>query len=148
MKVRIIVNSWVDDRTEEEQEKPFYVKGHPENSEVWRGDMEILRENTYLLRLSVLADGEPQPICDVPFSLGSGYYMWIPPETGMEYDAEEFSSGRNMANSGALPGLFRDIGRSPLPRMGIATGKRKPRRRLPFRDYWRLRRNSHTDSAG
>lgn len=148
MKVRIIVNSWVDDRTKEEQSQPFFVKGHPENSEVWRGDMEILGENVYLLRLSVLADGEPQPICDVPFSLGSGYYMWVPPEGGLEYDSEEFGSGRNLDDSGSLPGLFRDIGKSPLPRMAIAGRKRNSHFRIPFRDFWRFRGKSDSNSPG
>lgn len=146
MKVRIIVNSWVDDRTEEERDIPLFVKGHPETSEVWRGDMEILNENTYLLRLSVLAEGEPQPICDVPFSLGSGYYMWVPPEGGLEYDSESFGSGRNMDDSSSVPGLFRDISKSPLPRMEIAGRKRVSRFRIPFRDFWRFRSHANLDS--
>lgn len=47
---------------------------------IWEGDIEILRENVYVTKISIIADGEdmPQPICDIPFSMNKGYYLWVP----------------------------------------------------------------------
>jgi len=46
---------------------------------VWSGDVEFLNDHVYVTKISILAEGQPQPICDVPFSLNKGYYMWVPP---------------------------------------------------------------------
>lgn len=58
--------------------------------QVWSGEIDIERDNIYVTKISIIADGEPQPICDVPFSLNRGYYMWVPPHVELEED-EEFT---------------------------------------------------------
>ena len=148
MKCRIILNTFADTRTEKESADPFFVRGHHETVEVWRGDLDIIPENIYLLKLSLLGDGEPRPLCDMPFSTGVGYWIWMSPEDGSLYDEGEIRSGRNLDDNGLLPGLFRDIGQQALPRMAIADRTRKPRKWLPFRDYWRRGSHGHTHSPG
>ena len=143
MKCRIILNTFADTRTEQEKAKPLFVRGHHETVEVWTGDLDIIPENIYLLKLSLLGEGEPRPICDVPFSTGVGYWLWYSPENGSVYDEGEIRSGRNMDDYVAFPGLFRDLGQQALPRMALVNRDRKPRRWLPFRDYWRLRSNAN-----
>jgi hypothetical protein len=70
MKVKIVINTVeVNDGKVSEEDR----------SEVWSGELDILRENVYLTKLSIIAEGEPQPICDIPFSLATGYWAWIPP---------------------------------------------------------------------
>ena len=58
-------------------------------SEVWSGEMEILDENTYLVKMSIIAEDKPQPIVDIPFALGVGHYMWIPPSDPVIEDNDE-----------------------------------------------------------
>lgn len=58
-------------------------------SQVWEGELEIKDRDEYLMLISVIAEGIPQPICQVPFSVGIGYYMWVPPDehyVGGDYD--------------------------------------------------------------
>jgi hypothetical protein len=148
MKCRIILNTFADTRTEEEKLQPFYVKGHHETVEVWRGDLDIIPENIYLMKFSLLGHGEPRPLADIPFSTGVGYWVWINPLDGSVYDEGDIRSGRNLDDNGPLPGLFRDLGEQALPRMAIADRERKSRRWLPFRDYWRRRSNGDSHSAG
>lgn len=63
------------------------ITGYRRSSEIWSGDIDLnLDKGEYLAKLSVIAEGQPQPICDIPFSLGIGYYMWIPPDPS--YPAE------------------------------------------------------------
>lgn len=76
MKIKIIINS-----IESAPEQQGYWQ---HSTEVWSGEMDILEEGTYLTKISLIAEGQPQPICDIPFSLNSGYYMWVPPETAYE----------------------------------------------------------------
>jgi len=72
MKVKIIVSAL---------ESGEFIETH---SEVWSGEIEILRDNVYLTSISIMAEGEMQPICQIPFSLGKGHYLWIPPEEGLD----------------------------------------------------------------
>lgn len=46
---------------------------------IWEGEVELLKDNVYVTKISILAEGEPQPICDIPFSPTVGWYMWVPP---------------------------------------------------------------------
>jgi|ERR1700743_319667 len=70
MQIRIIINTMKmgDDMSIEAR-----------RSEIWRGDLEIEPEGEYITKISIIADGFPQPICDIPFSPMEGYYQWIPP---------------------------------------------------------------------
>lgn len=138
MKAKIVINTWVDTRTEEEQHMAFFVKGYAETSEVWSGELEIIPKGVYLLKMSVIAEGEPHPIVEVPFSIGIGHWLWVPPDPietkeGDLLDAEELASGRNLSDNPALPRLIRDSRETALPRMAIESEARKPRFRLPFR---------------
>jgi len=54
--------------------------GDHKRSEIWAGEMEILDKTEYLLRFSVIAEGQPQPLVDVPFALGMGHWIWLPDE--------------------------------------------------------------------
>ena len=47
-------------------------------SEVWSGEMNILDDEEYLVEMSIIAEGKPQPIVNIPFSPGRGHYLWIP----------------------------------------------------------------------
>lgn len=65
------------------------------SQEIWSGEMQ-LPDGVLVMKVSVIAEGEPHPICDVPFSLTEGYWEWHPPEaeygeevekvTGMAFD--------------------------------------------------------------
>lgn len=59
-------------------------------SEIWSGDMDILDDREYLLRFCIIVEGQPQPIVDVPFAIGIGQWVWIPPDPGKE-DEEGWS---------------------------------------------------------
>lgn len=48
------------------------------SSEVWSGEFEILEEEEYLTKISIIGEGVPHPICDIPFALGIGHWRWIP----------------------------------------------------------------------
>lgn len=61
-------------------------QGH-KRSEVWSGELDILDEREYLLRFSIIAEGQPQPIVDVPFAIGIGHWVWVPPDP--EHQDEE-----------------------------------------------------------
>ena len=66
-------------------------------SVIWEGDLEILDENEYLMMISMIGEGQPQPLVTVPFGLGIGHYVWIPPNN--EYESltddgsQEYMSG-------------------------------------------------------
>lgn len=49
------------------------------SQEIWKGEMD-LPDGVLVMKVSVIAEGQPHPICDVPFSLTEGYWKWIPPE--------------------------------------------------------------------
>lgn len=78
MKIRIVIEDHEGDPTRQAK------------SEVWSGEIDILRDNVYVTKISILADGEPMPICDIPFSLNKGWYAWIPGIQGSEDDDSFF----------------------------------------------------------
>lgn len=86
MKIRIIINTWVPEPNQE-KDSILTQKGHRERAEVWRGDLDIEKEGIYLTQLSIIADGEIHPICDIPFSMTAGHYQWVPPF--IERDSED-----------------------------------------------------------
>lgn len=56
---------------------------------LWEGELEITDKDEYLMMISVIGEGQPQPICQVPFAIGIGHYLWIPPDKhyeGGDYD--------------------------------------------------------------
>ena len=56
-------------------------------SQIWEGELDIKDKDEYLMMVSVIAEGQPQPICQVPFAIGIGHYLWIPPDNQYEnYD--------------------------------------------------------------
>jgi hypothetical protein len=48
------------------------------HSVVWEGELEIKPDNEYLMKVSMLVEGKPEPLCDIPFAPGIGHYMWVP----------------------------------------------------------------------
>ena len=138
MKAKITIQTYVDTRTEEERDLAFYVKGFREDSEVWSGELDIIPEGVYLTKISVIAEGIEHPICEIPFAIGIGHWIWVPPEPLLERspNAEELAGGYNLDDAGASPRLFRGNGPEALPAMAIQSGRRKPRFWLPFRHLW------------
>jgi hypothetical protein len=80
MKVRIMIDTQVNG--EEGMHR----------SKIWEGDLEILNKQEYLTMVSVIAEGEPQPICQIPFALGIGHYIWVPPDPIGQVDPEEWNT--------------------------------------------------------
>lgn len=78
MKVKIIINT-------------RHAEQHGDNrSQIWEGELEIKDHQEYLTMVSVMAEGQPQPICQVPFAIGIGHYQWIPPDRNYEnYEGSE-----------------------------------------------------------
>jgi hypothetical protein len=74
MLCRIIIETFTFGNPEDVIEKNDATR-----SEVWRGDINITNPREYLTRIQVIADGEAQPICDIPFGIGMGHWMYIPP---------------------------------------------------------------------
>lgn len=72
MKVKIVINT-------------VEMASHGNNeltkrtAEVWSGEMDILPDNEYLTKISIIAEGINEPICEVPFSPFTGYYKWVQP---------------------------------------------------------------------
>lgn len=120
MQVRIIIKSFVDTRTEEERSIPFYVKGRPEFSEVWRGDLDINDQDTYLTMISIIADGVAHPICDIPFAIGVGHWLWVPPDPIGE--GEDTESGMVLEEP---PPRFINLGKAAFPAMKIVGKNRR-----------------------
>jgi hypothetical protein len=150
MRLKIIINTFVDTRTKEEIKDPFYVKGHNEMVQVWSGDLDIKEDNVYLTKVSMIAEGIAHPICDIPFAIGLGHYLWIPPDIAEEEqeDGDEISSGRVLERTRANGPLFRDIGKSSLPRMRVEGRRRTPREWISYHIIQRLKRTTrHTDST-
>jgi len=56
------------------------------DSEIWNGELEIKDHKEHLMLVSVIAEGQPHPICQVPFAIGIGHWVWIPDD--MEKDSE------------------------------------------------------------
>lgn len=77
VKVKIIINTR---KAEEDRDN---------RSCIWEGELEILDKDEHLMLISVMAEGQPQPICQVPFAIGIGHYLWIPPDRSYEnYDED------------------------------------------------------------
>lgn len=74
MKVKIIIDT---QKTEADSHN---------RSLVWEGEMEILDKEEYLVRVSIVGEGQPQPLCQIPFALGIGYYHWFPPDMRVNDD--------------------------------------------------------------
>jgi hypothetical protein len=72
MKIHIIIDTRVEGENGEHR------------SEVWAGDLEILNEKEHLVKISVMAEGELQPIVEIPFAKGIGHYQWIAPDPVIE----------------------------------------------------------------
>jgi hypothetical protein len=72
MKIRIVINTMTKESDSERR------------SEVWSGEIDIIPEDEYLTKISLIADGINNPICDIPFSVMTGHYQWIPPYTDDE----------------------------------------------------------------
>lgn len=70
MKVKIVV----------EDVTPLYngKKLEMQRSQVWEGELELLKENTYITKISMIAEGQEHPICDIPFSIDTGHWIWVP----------------------------------------------------------------------
>lgn len=87
MKIRIVIEDHEGDPTRQAK------------SEVWSGEIDILKDNVYVTKISILADGEPMPICDIPFSLNKGWYMWVPGNVPSDEDDTIFfiSPGQEVA---------------------------------------------------
>lgn len=68
MKIQIIIDTHVADENGLHRAK------------VWEGEMEIHNDREYITLISIMADGQPQPICQVPFAIGIGHYQWIAPD--------------------------------------------------------------------
>lgn len=81
MKVRIVV----------EDVTPLYGGARLEisKSEVWSGELELLRESTYITKISLIGEGMEHPLCDVPFSMDTGHWLWVP---GVEGIPRRFTS--------------------------------------------------------
>lgn len=65
--------------------------GGRRTSELWSGEIEFDDQTEYMVKMSILAEGQPQPIVDIPFALGVGYYMWIPPDGSMDETDDGYS---------------------------------------------------------
>lgn len=68
MKIRIVIDTHV------EGEEGMH------RSPIWEGEIEIHNDKEYITLISVMAEGEPQPICQIPFAIGIGHYIWVPPD--------------------------------------------------------------------
>jgi hypothetical protein len=141
MKIKIVINTFTDTRTREEAAQAFYVKGYNGMSQVWEGELDIKEDNVYLTKVSVIGEGIAHPICDIPFSLGVGHWLWVPPENPVEEseDAESILGGQILDNGGAVPPRFVDLGKSVYPAMRLQGRKRNPRTWLAFHHLWRSR---------
>jgi hypothetical protein len=147
MRVKIVINTWTDTRTEEERAQPYYYKGYRSVSQVWAGEMDILSDKEYLTKVSVIAEGQAHPICDIPFAIGIGHWLWCPPESiGEDEDNDRgITSGRYVEGDTTIVGLFDQSHPTALPAMAIAADRRAKSPRLSFRRIWRRKdHNSHS----
>lgn len=47
-------------------------------SEIWSGEFDLRRDGTYITKVSMIAEGYEHPICDIPFSMDTGHWLWVP----------------------------------------------------------------------
>ena len=68
--------------------------GMRRTSEVWSGELEIKDDTEYLVKVSLIGEGQPQPLCDIPFALGMGHYVWYPSDNAeLERGDDGYSIG-------------------------------------------------------
>lgn len=72
---------------------------------IWEGELEIIDKEEYLTMISMIADGINQPICQVPFAIGVGHYLWIPPDREWEQDESDYSEFFETAKVANDPGI-------------------------------------------
>lgn len=84
MKVQIIID------TVKEGENLFTGTNR---SKVWEGELEIIDEKEYLVLITIMGEGMPQPIVQLPFAKGIGHYIWIPPDTEVRDSLGEIGIG-------------------------------------------------------
>jgi hypothetical protein len=78
MKVKIVINTRKEGQ------------GSDNRSLLWEGELEIKDKTEYLTMISVLAEGQPQPICQIPFAIGIGHYLWIAGDDNYDSIGESF----------------------------------------------------------
>lgn len=78
MKIKIVINTRVAEESGDNR------------SEIWSGELEIKDKDEYLTMISVIGEGIEHPICQIPFAIGIGHYLWIPPDHNYEnYERDE-----------------------------------------------------------
>lgn len=96
---------------------------------IWEGELDILDKEEYLTMISVLADGINQPICQVPFAIGVGHYLWVPPDHEWGYDESDYSDYLTTATVANDPGI-----RDSDDHSSDSTIHKSKRIRWPFRN--------------
>lgn len=76
MRVRIVIDTF---KPSEGIGSPFKFEGRRQSTLVWQGEIDILDNTEYITKISLIGEGQPQPLCEVPFALGMGHYQWMPP---------------------------------------------------------------------
>jgi hypothetical protein len=76
MKVKIVVAALED--KEPGGLDQFQQRTEETRSVIWEGELDILRDNIYITKISVIGEGEEHPIVDIPFSLDQGWWQWMP----------------------------------------------------------------------
>lgn len=46
-------------------------------TQVWEGELELLPEQVYMTKVSIIAEGREHPVCDIPFSMDTGHWIWV-----------------------------------------------------------------------
>jgi hypothetical protein len=85
LRVKIVINTM-------QMEEHDLNELNESRSEIWSGEMDILSDRVYLTKISLIAEGHNEPICEVPFSPTTGYYKWISPTTDRPMDVMPESS--------------------------------------------------------
>ena len=47
-------------------------------AQLWEGEIELKDKTEYLAMVTLLAEGQEHPICQIPFAMGIGHWHWIP----------------------------------------------------------------------
>lgn len=68
MKCKIIINTL---------NYPDEGDSYMASSEIWSGELELLNEHEYLMKLSLIAEGKEHPLCDMPFGIDIGHWRWF-----------------------------------------------------------------------
>lgn len=71
MKIKIMINTRKAEDTADNR------------SVIWEGDLEILDKEEYLMKISMIGEGQPQPLCEIPFAIGIGHYLWFPADNSV-----------------------------------------------------------------